>query len=119
MTTSTSVSTNNDIAYNNGTNANNYSSYPPHSINNNNNNGTPVHSIERPHATGLSSMTISGVSGTGGFVHLTDGCRTLTLPRRSNPSAAAQSKSWFGIFNKSDFAFRRYLNTSSLLITHF
>ena len=93
MTTSTSVSTNNEIGFHNGNNANNCNSYPPHSINNNNN-GTPGHSIDRPHHVGLSSMTISGGSGgtSGGFVHLTDGCRTLTLPRRSNPSAAAQSK---------------------------
>ena len=100
MTTSTSVSTNNEIGYNNANNSNNYTSYPPHSINNNNNNGTPVHNVDRPHATGLSSMTISGVSGTSGFVHLTDGCRTLTLPRRSNPSAAAQSM----IFNNFEFS---------------
>ena len=89
MTTSTSLSTNNDVVFSNGNNANNPNSYPPHSIPNNNN-GTPGHIIDRHHA-GLSSMTISGGSGNG-FVHLTDGCRTLTLPRRSNPSAAAQSK---------------------------
>ena len=89
MTTSTSLSTNNDVVFSNGNNANNPNGYPPHSIPNNNN-GTPGHIIDRHHA-GLSSMTISGGSGNG-FVHLTDGCRTLTLPRRSNPSAAAQSK---------------------------
>ena len=89
MTTSTSLSTNNDIVFSNVNNANNPNGYPPHSIPNNNN-GTPGHIIDRHHA-GLSSMTISGGSGNG-FVHLTDGCRTLTLPRRSNPSAAAQSK---------------------------
>ena len=91
MTTSTSASTNNEVVFNNGNNSNNCNSYPPHS-NNNNNNGTPGHIIDRHH--GLSTMTISGGSGTSAFVHLTDGCRTLTLPRRSNPSAAAQSKAY-------------------------
>ena len=92
MTTSTSVSTNNEVGFSNGNNSNNCNSYPPHS-NNNNNNGTPGHIIDRHHG-GLSTMTLSGGSGTSAFVHLTDGCRTLTLPRRSNPSAAAQSKEY-------------------------
>ena len=95
MTTSTSASPNNDIGFTNGNNSNNHNSYPPHgrSTNNNNNNVTPGHAIhERPHHGGVSSLTISGGSGSNGFVHLTDGCRTLTLPRRSNASAAAQSK---------------------------
>ena len=91
MTTLTSVSTNNEVVFNNcNANSSNINSYPPHSLNNNNN-GTPGHIIDRHHA-GLSSMTISGGTGSPGFVHLTDGCRTLTLPRRSNPSAAAQSE---------------------------
>ena len=100
MTTSTSASTNNDLGFINSSNGNNCNSYPPHGQStyprtNNNNNVTPGHTIhDRPHHGGVSSLTISGGTGSNAFVHLTDGCRTLTLPRRSNASAAAQSKSW-------------------------
>ena len=118
MTTSTSLSTNNDVVFSNGNNANNPNSYPPHSIPNNNN-GTPGHIIDRHHA-GLSSMTISGGSGNG-FVHLTDGCRTLTLPRRSNPSAAAQSKLLYPAtsYEQMRSKYKTYQFSSSIICKQF
>ena len=118
MTTSTSLSTNNDVVFSNGNNANNPNSYPPHSIPNNNN-GTPGHIIDRHHA-GLSSMTISGGSGNG-FVHLTDGCRTLTLPRRSNPSAAAQSKILYSAtsYEQMRSKYKYYQFSSSIICKQF
>ena len=116
MTTSTSLSTNNDVVFSNGNNANNPNGYPPHSIPNNNN-GTPGHIIDRHHA-GLSSMTISGGSGNG-FVHLTDGCRTLTLPRRSNPSAAAQSKILYSATSYEQMRSKYYQFSSSIICKQF
>ena len=58
---------------------------------------TPGHVLHDRH-NGVASMTLQHGSGTSAFMHLSDGCRTLTLPRRSNPAAATQSEISLTIF---------------------